>query len=77
MSVDTALNNAADAVSSMPGVAQANSAFNAEQARLQREWTEQQSAKAMQFNAQEAAKNRDWQKMMSNTAHQREVADLM
>ncbi len=76
MAVDTALNNAADAVSSMPGIAQANSAFNAEQARLQREWTEKQSAKAMQFNAQEAAKNRDWQKMMSNTAHQREVADL-
>ncbi len=76
MSVDTVLNNAANSVSSMPGVAQANSAFNAEQARLQREWTEQQSAKAMQFNASEAAKNRDWQKMMSNTAHQREVADL-
>ncbi len=76
MAVVNALNNAADAVSSMPGVAQANSAFNAEQARLQREWTEQQSAKAMQFNAQEAAKNRDWQQMMSNTAHQREIADL-
>lgn len=76
MAVDTALNNAANAVSSMPGVAQANSAFNAEQARLQREWTEQQSAKAMAFNASEAAKNRDWQKMMSNTAHQREIADL-
>lgn len=76
MAIDNALNNAADAVSSMPGIAQANSAFNAEQARLQREWTEQQSAKAMQFNAMEAAKNRDWQKMMSNTAHQREVADL-
>ncbi len=76
MSVDKALNNAADAVSSMPGIAQANSAFNAEQARLQREWTEKQSAKAMQFNAMEAAKNRDWQQMMSNTAHQREVADL-
>lgn len=76
MAIDNALNNAADAVSSMPGIAQANSAFNAEQARLQREWTEQQSAKAMQFNAMEAAKNRDWQRMMSNTAHQREVADL-
>ncbi len=76
MALDNALNNAANAVSSMPGVAQANSAFNAEQARLQREWTEQQSAKAMQFNAMEAAKNRDWQSMMSNTAHQREVADL-
>ncbi len=76
MAIDNALNNAANAVSSMPGVAQANSAFNAEQARLQREWTERQSAKAMQFNALEAAKNRDWQKMMSDTAHQREIADL-
>ena len=76
MAIDNALNNAADAVSSMPGIAQANSAFNAEQARLQREWTVQQNAKAMAFNANEAAKNRDWQQMMSNTAHQREVADL-
>ncbi len=70
------VNSAADSISSLPGIAQANSAFNAEQARLQREWTEQQSAKAMQFNATEAAKNRDWQQMMSNTAHQREIADL-
>ena len=76
MSVVNAVNNAADQVASMPGIAQSNSAFNAEQARLQREWTEQQSAKAMQFNANEAAKNRNWQEMMSNTAHQREVADL-
>lgn len=76
MSVVNAVNNAADRVASMPGIAQSNSAFNAEQARLQREWTERQSAKAMAFNAQEAAKNRDWQAMMSNTAHQREIADL-
>ncbi len=76
MSVTDALHNAANAVSSMPGIAQSNSAFNADQARLQREWTQEQSAKAMAFNANEAAKNRDWQKMMSNTAHQREIADL-
>ncbi len=76
MSVTDALHSAANAVSSIPGIAQSNNAFNAEQARLQREWTEQQSAKAMAFNANEAAKNRDWQKMMSNTAHQREIADL-
>ncbi len=76
MAVDKALNNAANALSAMPGIAQSNSAFNAEQARLQREWTEQQNAKAMTFNANEAAKNRAWQEMMSNTAHQREVRDL-
>ena len=73
----SAVNNAADQISQLKGIAQANSAFNAEQAQLQREWTEQQNAKAMQFNRIEAKKNRDWQEMMSNTAHQREIKDLI
>lgn len=72
-----AANTAADQIAGLKGIAQANSAFNAEQARLQREWTEEQSAKAMEFNANEAAKNRRWQELMSNTAHQRQVKDLM
>lgn len=75
--VNNLTNKAADQISRLKGIAQSNSAFNAEQARLQREWSEQQSAKAMQFNASEAQKNRDWQEMMSNTAHQREVKDLL
>lgn len=72
-----AVNRAADQIAGLKGVAQANSAFNAEQAKVQRDWTEQMTAKQMEFNSAEAAKNRQWQEMMSNTAHQREVRDLM
>lgn len=52
------------------------SARNLDYARQQQEWSANQAAIANQFNAAEAAKNREWQKMMSDTAHQREVADL-
>lgn len=72
-----AYNSAADQIAEMKGVAQANNAFNAEQATIQREWQEKQNAKAMAFNQSEAAKNRNWQELMSNTAHQREVKDLI
>lgn len=71
------VNSVADQIASLKGIAQSNNAASAEQARIQREWQEAQNAKAMEFNAAEAAKNRDWQEMMSNTAHQREVKDLM
>lgn len=55
---------------------QANTARSEAQAADLRSWQEKQNQIAMDFNAAEAAKNRDWQKMMSDTAHQREVADL-
>ncbi len=73
---DISLNNAAAQIANLRGIAQDNSAFNASEAEKQRAWSAEQSARAMEFNAREAAKNRDWQEMMSNTAHQREVADL-
>lgn len=34
----SALNSAADQIAGLKGVAQSNSAFNAEQAQIQREW---------------------------------------
>ena len=40
--VNNVVNNAANQISELKGIAQANSAFNAEQAQLQREWAEQQ-----------------------------------
>lgn len=70
------INQAANTIESLNTIANANSARSAEQARIQREWQEQQNAKAMDFNRAEAEKNRNWQKMMSDTAHQREIADL-
>lgn len=65
-----------DPISTILSVADRNNAWSAEQARIQRDWQEIQNEKAMNFNSAEAVKNRDWQEYMSNTAHQREIADL-
>lgn len=70
------INQAASQIAAMQDTAMYNNAWSASQAQIQRDWQEQQNAKAMAFNANEAAKNRDWQEMMSNTAHQREIKDL-
>lgn len=53
-----------------------NNAWSAEQAQKQMDYQTQSQQAAMAYNSSEAAKNRDWQEYMSNTAHQREVADL-
>lgn len=65
-----------DPLSTILSVADRNNAWSAEQARIQRDWQEIQNQKAMNFNSAEAVKNREWQQYMSNTAHQREIADL-
>lgn len=68
--------SAGDVINRMNSISQANNAWSASQAQIQRGWQEVQNAKAMEFNAAEAAKNRNWQAYMSNTAHQREIKDL-
>lgn len=57
-------------------ITERNTARSEAQAQELRSWQERQNQIAMDFNMAEAQKNRDWQQMMSNTAHQREVADL-
>lgn len=70
----------ANGLGSVLGAISANSAKNTATsqafAREQMAFQTAANAKAMEFNAQQAALNREWQKMMSDTAHQREVADL-
>lgn len=61
----------------LTGMRDYNNTWSAQQAEIQRNWQAAQNQRAMDFNAAEAAKNRNWQEYMSNTAHQREVNDLM
>lgn len=69
--------NVSGLVSSAQEVARQNTASSQASADKQMSWQQEQNATAMQFNRDEAEKNRNWQEMMSNTAHQREVKDLM
>lgn len=64
------------ALQNVTNTAQSNSAFNASQASTLRDWQERMYRQSAEYNAAEAAKNRNWQEYMSNTAHQREIADL-
>lgn len=61
----------------MTGLADQNNALMQANAREQMEFQREQNALAMAFNANEAGKTRAWQTLMSNTAHQREVRDLI
>lgn len=67
---------AGDALSRLNQITDANTARSMQEAANVRQWQEEQNARAMAFSAAEAEKNRAWQKMMSDTSHQREMADL-
>lgn len=54
-----------------------NNQISQNNAERQMQYQTESDVRAMDFSSLEAAKNRDWQAYMSNTAHQREVRDLM
>lgn len=71
------IESGASAFATANSIWEANNAFNADQAEKQMAYQTASQDRAMNFNSKEAQKNRDWQEYMSNTAHQREVKDLI
>jgi hypothetical protein len=67
----------ATGIGALQSIANNNTAASAMEAEKLREWQVQQAQIARDYNTAEARKNRDWQERMSNTAHQREVRDLI
>lgn len=50
--------------------------FNAQQAQVARDWTQNQADITRNFNAQQARETRDWSAAMSNSAYQRTMSDM-
>lgn len=69
--------SAADFLSSARDLVDSNNNRMDNAAATANKISQQSSAQAAAFNASEAQKQRDWLERMSNTAHQRQVADLL
>lgn len=71
------LNNPNSYIQSANDIAMLNTETSQAMAREQMAYQTEANAKAMDFSATEAQKTRDWEKLLSDTAHQREVRDLI
>lgn len=74
---DSVMSSIQPLIDYMTGEQSATNAYNSAEAAEQRRFQAEQAELDRAFNAAEAQKSRDWQSMMSDTAHQREVADLI
>lgn len=64
-------------MNSASSVVERNNAAMSDAAAVANAISARSSAQSYAFNSAEAQKSRDWQEYMSNTAHQREVQDLI
>lgn len=76
VNLDPSIGSYTNALDVLSGVSEHSSARSLQFAQQHQDWSASQAAIANNYNALEAAKSRNWQEYMSNTAHQREVADL-
>lgn len=67
----------ADVANVYKSISDANTAKSIEQAERQMAFQKTSAQEQYRYNAEQARINREWQERMSNTAHQREVRDLI
>lgn len=77
MSAVSAFGDLEDYIGAAKEMAAYNSALSQQYAREQMDYQTRSNNAAMAWSAEEAQKTRDWQERLSNTAHQREVEDLI